>query len=156
MQLTEHFSLEELTASETAARKEIDNTPGPDIMPHLQVLAQGLEEIRKALRNLPIHINSGYRSPALNAAIGGSGKSAHMQGLAADIVCPQFGTPLDVCRAIEAAGLATDQIIHEYGRWCHVAFARPGGVARKQTLTIAKPGSKYATGLHPVDDLRLA
>ena len=150
MQLTAHFSLEELTASETAARKQIDNMPGPDIMPHLQILEEGLEQVRTALRGLSIHVNSGYRSPALNAAIGGAARSAHTHGLAADIVCPQFGTPLQVCKAIEAAGLATDQIIHEYGKWCHVAFARPGAPARKETLTIASPSSGYVTGLHPV------
>ena len=50
----------------------------------------------------------------------------HMRGLAADILCPQFGLPLEVCRAIVAAGIVTDQIIHEFGRWCHVAFPAPG------------------------------
>ncbi|HXA97573.1 MAG TPA: D-Ala-D-Ala carboxypeptidase family metallohydrolase [Candidatus Dormibacteraeota bacterium] len=94
MQLTEHFSLEELIASEVAARSGIDNTPSATIVSNLRVLAQGLERVRAAFGGKPIHVNSGYRCAALNAAIGGAGNSLHMQGLAADIVCPQVGEPL--------------------------------------------------------------
>jgi uncharacterized protein YcbK (DUF882 family) len=125
MQLSEHFSLEELIASEVAARLDVDNTPPADIALNLKVLAQGLERVRAALGGKPIHVNSGYRCPALNTAIKGARNSMHLQGLAADIVCPQLGPPLDVCRAIVAAGIETDQVIHEFGRWCHVAFAAP-------------------------------
>ncbi len=150
MQLTDHFSLEELIASETAARTGIDNTPPADLMPNLLTLAQGLERVRSALGGRAIHINSGYRSAALNAAVGGANKSRHMHGLAADILCPQFGSPLEVCRAIVAARIETDQIIHEYGKWCHVSFAAPGKTPRGELLTIANAVRGYETGLNPV------
>jgi zinc D-Ala-D-Ala carboxypeptidase len=150
MQLTDNFSLEELIASEVASRQGIDNTPPDSLMPNLRTLAQGLEKVRAALRGLPIHVNSGYRSPALNAAVGGAKNSMHLNGLAADILCPQFGTPLQVCRAIVAAGIPTDQIIHEFGHWCHVSFAADGSAARNELLTIASAAQGYQNGLNPV------
>jgi zinc D-Ala-D-Ala carboxypeptidase len=150
MQLTEHFSLEELIASELAARQGIDNTPGDGLLANLRVLARGLERVRTTLGGKPIHVNSGYRCAALNTAIGGASNSMHMQGLAADILCPQFGPPLSVCRAILAGGLETDQIIHEFGRWCHVAFAAPGTPARRELLTIASATEGYQHGLNPI------
>lgn len=150
MQLTDHFSFEELIASETAARKRIDNTPPAELMPNLRALAEGLELVRKALGGRAIHINSGYRSLTLNKEIGGAEKSKHMHGLAADILCPQFGSPLEVCRAIVAARIATDQVIHEFGKWCHVSFPAPGAAARGELLTIASMATGYKTGLNPV------
>jgi len=104
MMLSEHFSLEELTASEVAARAGIDNTPSPEAMGNLLRLAEGLELVRAALGNNPIHVTSGYRSPRLNQMVGGAKNSMHMQGLAADILCPSFGPPLEVCRAIATSG----------------------------------------------------
>ena len=146
MQLSEHFSLEELIASEVAARKNIDNTPPVAILANLRVLAAGLEQIRQVLAK-PVRVNSGYRSRKLNSAIGGAKNSMHVQGLAADILCPQFGTPLEVCRAIKEAGIVTDQLIHEFGQWTHVAFAAPGKQARNQLLTIASSEEGYQPGL---------
>ena len=137
MMLSTHFSLAELTASEVAARAGIDNTPPPELMTNLLRLSEGLELVRKALGNKPIHVTSGYRSPKLNQRVGGSKNSRHMQGLAADILCPAFGPPLEVCRAIAASSIETDQIIHEFGKWCHVAFPPRGQTARKELLTIA-------------------
>ena len=150
MQLTEHFSLEALIASETATRKNIDNTPPPEILANLHILAQGLEQVRAALGGRDLLVNSGYRSPALNREIGGAKKSKHMYGLAADILCPQFGTPLDLCRAIVAAGIATDQVIHEFGKWCHVSFRAPGAKPKGDLLTIASVVQGYVEGLKPV------
>lgn len=150
MQLSEHFSLEELIASETAARLGIDNTPPPDIAANLRILALGLERVRAVLGGKPIHVNSGYRCPALNAAIKGADNSMHLQGLAADILCPQLGSPLEVCRAIVTAGIETDQVIHEFGRWSHVAFAAPGKQARRDLLTIATAAEGFRPGLNPV------
>jgi len=126
MMLSEHFSLEELTASEVAARAGIDNTPSPEAMRNLLRLTEGLELVRAALRNNPINVTSGYRSPRLNQMVGGAKNSMHTQGLAADILCPSFSPPLEVCRAIAASGIPVHQIIHEFGRWCHVAFAPEG------------------------------
>ena len=145
MQLTEHFSLEELIASEVAARKDIDNTPSDEIVANLRILAAGLEQVRAVLGK-PIHVSSGYRCAELNAAIGGAKDSMHMQGLAADILCPGFGTPLEVSRAIAASGIVTDQIIHEFGRWTHIAFPAPGKQARNAQLTIASAAKWYQPG----------
>lgn len=150
MQLTEHFSLEELTASETAARKGIDNTPPLDVQANLLILARGLELVRLALQERPIKVNSGYRSEALNLAVGGVAKSKHLSGLAADIICPQFGTPLQVCEAIVAAGIQVDQVIHEFGKWCHVSFPARGAQPRGELLTIASPATGYEVGLKAV------
>ena len=149
MQLTPNFSLEELIASDTAARAGIDNTPPPALMDNLQALAQGLESVRALLGN-PIHVNSGYRSPALNARVGGAPNSRHMTGLAADILCPQFGTPLDVCRAIAASGIPIDQVIHEYANWCHVSFTPAGAAPRRELLTIASAAQGYQPGLNEI------
>jgi hypothetical protein len=150
LQLTEHFSLEELIASEIAARKGIDNTPADNLIRNLQVLAEGLERVRASLGGRPIHVNSGYRCSELNRIVGGAQNSLHMQGLAADILCPQFGAPLEVCRTIAASGIELDQVIHEFGRWCHVSFPLPGAIGRKQLLTIVSTTEGYRVGLNPV------
>ena len=147
MQLTKHFSLEELIASEAAVRLGIDNTPTDEILLNLQALAAGLELARSALGGRPIHVNSGYRCHALNKKIGGAKNSQHMKGLAADIIFPSFGPPLAVCRAIVAARVPSDQIIHEFGQWCHVSFAAPGEKPRGDLLTIASSSRGYVTGL---------
>ena len=150
MQLSDHFSLDDLIASETAARKHIDNTPPPEVIANLRILAQGLEQVRAAVGGRTIQINSGYRSPALNKEIGGVEKSKHLYGLAADILCPQFGTPLELCRAIVAAGIATDQVIHEFGKWCHVSFPAAGARPKGDLLTIASVAKGYVEGLLPL------
>ncbi len=150
MQLSEHFSLQALIASETAVRMGIDNRPPPELMANLRALAAGLEEVRAALGDRTIHVSSGFRCIALNSAVGGAKESRHMRGLAADILCPQFGPPLAVCRAILAANIEADQIIHEFGKWCHVSFAAPGDAPRRQLLTIASAALGYSEGLNPV------
>jgi zinc D-Ala-D-Ala carboxypeptidase len=150
MQLTPNFHMEELIASEVAARSGIDNTPPDALMPNLQSLAEGLETIRAILGGRPIHINSGYRCPRLNSAVGGAPGSRHMQGLAADIVCPQFGSPLQVCLAIADSGLPVDQVIHEFGKWCHVSFGSAELHMRNELLTIASAARGYQNGLHAV------
>lgn len=145
MNLTEHFSLSELTASATAQRLGIDNHPGLEIISHLTQLAVQLERVRHALGDNPLIISSGYRCPELNQAVGGALRSAHMEGWAADFTCPAFGTPLQIVRALTAANLPFDKLIQE-GRWVHISF-RPG--ARRQVLTAHfSPGGKptYTTG----------
>lgn len=150
MQLSPHFTLQALIASETAARRGIDNAPPPELLDNLRRLAAGLEAVMAVVGGQALSINSGYRSPALNAAVGGVATSMHTQGLAADIVCPAFGTPLELCRAIVAAPLEFDQVIHEYGRWCHVSFAPADRPPRRQALTIASAARGYEDGILPV------
>lgn len=139
--LTDHFSLAELTASETAARRGIDNTPSPEIVKNLIRTVQLLERVRVLLGSKAILVSSGYRSPALNAAVGGSKTSAHMQGLAADFICPGFGTPLAVCQRLESLGLEFDQLIQE-GTWVHIGLAAEGVKPRRQVLT-----AKFSAGI---------
>jgi zinc D-Ala-D-Ala carboxypeptidase len=144
--LTDHFTLEELTISQTAAREGIDNTPDAAALANLRTLAAVLERVRSALGNHAVAVSSGYRCPALNAAIGGSKTSAHMDGRAADFIVPAFGTVLQTARAIAASGIGFDQLIYEYGRWIHLGLAAPGKTARGELLSIGAKG-KYVSGL---------
>lgn len=135
MNLTEHFTLEELLASDYALRHGIDNNPAdPDVLENLHVLANGLERVKAALDGLPVMVNSGYRSPKVNAGVGGSKTSAHLRGLAADIVVPGM-TPREVCIALsDADWIGFDQVIFE-GTWTHVAFAEVDEKPRGKVLT---------------------
>ena len=150
MMMTAHYSLEELTASEVAARAGIDNTPSAEVVRNLVRLAEGLELVRVALGHHAIHVTSGYRSPKLNQLVGGSNNSMHIQGLAADILCPAAGSPLEVCRAIAKSRIGTDQIIHEFGQWCHVSFPPVGQIARHELLTIRSVATGPEMGLRSV------
>lgn len=121
MKLTENFTLEELTFSQTAARKGIDNEPSEAVKRNLETLAKGLERVR-AILLAPLHISSGYRSYTLNKAVGGSAKSAHLDGYAADFTAPSFGSPEAIVRTLKRhGGLEFDQIIME-GTWVHISF----------------------------------
>ena len=141
--LSPHFTLEEMTASQEAARREINNTPSLAIIENLRVMCEKLEAVREFLGR-PMIVSSGYRCPELNAAIGGAPKSAHMTGFAVDFICPGFGSPVDVCRAIGKSGLQYDQVIHEYGRWTHLSFDPQ---QRREALTIFKSSQGYLAGL---------
>lgn len=136
--LTAHFSLDELSFTQ---HREFDNAPPPEIVEHLRVTAAGLETVRSLLGDYGLRINSGYRSPKLNAAVGGAANSAHLTGYAADFVCPRYGDPLLICKAIVRSGLAFDQIIQE-GTWVHLSFAP---ALRRNVLT--KDGAGYKAGL---------
>ena len=125
--LSEHFTLEEMTYSDTAIACGIDNTPSADAEDNLIRLCWVLEEIRKLCGSLPVTVNSGYRCEALNEAVGGVPDSAHRWGLGADIVIPDFGTPTEVCNEIMPYldDLQIDQLIDESSgtaRWVHVGL----------------------------------
>jgi len=144
MQLSNSFTLEALCFSETAVRKGIANDPTPEQIANLTELAMALERVVQLL-GFPITIHSAFRSAKLNAAIGGSPRSAHMDGYAADLVCPEFGSPLEVCKAIAGSDIPYDQCIYE-GAWCHFSVAP---ALRKETLTAHFDAGKvtYSTGL---------
>jgi hypothetical protein len=120
--------MEELTHSEYAVRNGLDNTPTQAVIENLRKLAMRLEEVRATL-GYPIVISSGYRSPVVNAAVGGSKNSSHQTGNAADFLCPQYGKPravFDRLRVIPS--LHWDQLILEFpdsknGGWVHVGFS---------------------------------
>lgn len=122
MQLTQHFTLEALCASSTATRLEIDNTPPDELLPNAHRLAEGLEAVRMLLGNRQLHIDSGYRCEALNNAIRGKKTSQHLQFLALDFVCPDFGTPADIVKTLAATSILFDQLIEE-GTWVHISFS---------------------------------
>lgn len=137
--LSPHFSLDELLVSETGARLGINNIPPAKLMPNLENTALKLEAIRALLGNKGVVVVSGYRCPALNKAVKGSNTSAHMTGEAADFICPKYGSPLDICKAIANSSLIYDQLIYEFGSWVHVGFS---ATPRKQILTIDKYGTR--------------
>jgi hypothetical protein len=147
--MTPHFTLAELTASETAERHGIDNTPTPEHLKNLQRLAEFLETVKAALGGKPVMINSAYRGPAVNEKVGGSKSSQHMIGCAADIRIPGMN-PDQVCRAIIEAGLPFDQLIREFydpakaaGGWTHVSVTNTAdSTPRKQALIIDKTGTR--------------
>ncbi|MCZ7566916.1 MAG: D-Ala-D-Ala carboxypeptidase family metallohydrolase [Burkholderiales bacterium] len=145
--LSHHFSLAGLTRSETARRHGIDNRPPPEIVPNLRLLACGLDEVRQLLGHR-LRVSSGYRCPALNAAVGGARTSQHCEGLAADFECPAFGTPLEIVAALRRSSIAFDQCILEFGRWVHVSFSR---APRRRVLTIYDDGMGYREGLFDTD-----
>src|SRR4029077_14444747 len=125
--------------SETAEERGIDNTPPPEIVENLRRLAAGLEAVR-ALFGAPLEIASPYRCAALNEAVGGSSTSQHLQGLAVDFACPDFGRPLEIARAIQESGIQFDQCILEYGRWVHLSFS---DAPRGRMLTIYDEDKGY-------------
>lgn len=144
--LTENFTLDELTFSQTASREGIDNTPSPEIQKSLLRLARFLEEVRVALGGNPLIISSGYRCAALNQRVGGSPNSAHMSGLAADFTVPAIGTVLQVCRQLEKSDLQFQQLIYEYGSWVHLAIPTANQAPARLVNSIFL-GSGYLAGI---------
>lgn len=146
-QITKHFSLAELTRSQTAIRHGIQNVPDAESLRNLHRLAELLEQVRSALGN-PVHVLSGYRSPVINKLVGGSPTSQHRYGLAADFVAPAFGSPYEIVKKLEKAGIKFDQIIHEFGQWVHIGIAQDEGKNRQQVLTAKRIDGKtrYLSG----------
>ena len=143
MNLSPHFSLAELVSSQVATRKGIDNAPAPAIVANLTRLAALLEQVR-ALVGAPIVISSGYRSPALNKAVGGAANSAHVLGLAADISTAKL-TPKALALLIRQSDIAFDQLIYE-GTWVHIGLST--GALRRQVLTAKFAGGvSYVAGI---------
>ena len=146
MKLTEHFSLNELTASQEATRHGIKNTPSAAVVENLRMLAALLEQIRTLLGSHSIHISSGYRSLALNRYIGSNDTSAHVRGYAADFTCPAFGKPIEVAKEIAESNLKFDQLICEGNAWIHISCDPQN---RRQVLTarFEHGHTYYTTGI---------
>lgn len=136
-----HFTLDELTHSQAAARKGLSNDPDAAACEHLQALVDNvLDPLREALGR-PIVISSGYRSPAVNKAVGGASSSQHVLGQAADITVPGL-TVAQVVATIRRLGLPFDQLIDEFGSWVHVSHSPRH---RRQVLRAKRTaaGTKY-------------
>jgi zinc D-Ala-D-Ala carboxypeptidase len=146
MTISEHFTLEELSFSEAAARLGLDNIPDRIVVTHLGLVAAAMEKIRILLGDRPIAVHSGYRSPEVNRAVGGVVTSAHCAGLACDFVCPAFGTPAEVALAILKSDIEYDQLILEYG-WVHVGLAQEGLLSRREALTKRSTLAAYEPGI---------
>jgi zinc D-Ala-D-Ala carboxypeptidase len=149
--LSKNFTLTEFTKSQTALRLGIDNTPSEE---HLAAAKLLFENVVQPVRDHfgPTVINSGYRGPALNEAIGGAATSQHCRGEAVDIECP--GVPNHKVAEWIQNNLEYDQLILEFytlgipdSGWVHVSYIPEGN--RKQSLTAVKQDGKtvYLQGL---------
>jgi putative chitinase len=138
-QLTEHFTLEELTITD---HREFDNTPNASETANLTRLANFLEHVKEAVGGKAVMVNSAFRSAQVNAAVGSKDTSQHRVGCAADIRVPGV-TPDQVVKAVIAAKLPFDQLIREFDRWTHISVPNdPKGKPRGQVLIIDKQGTR--------------
>ena len=145
MNLSPHFTLEELTHSDAAARNGWDNTPGENEKANLTRLAALLEQVKTAVGNKPVMINSAFRSKQVNDAVGSKDTSQHRIGCAADLRVPGM-TPREVVLACIGAGLPFDQIILEFDAWTHISVPNEAGhVPRGSRLIIDKQGTRVFT-----------
>lgn len=145
MQLTEHFTLHELTRSNKAQALGLDNTPSADTMPRLKALAELLERVRAHI-NAPIIVTSGYRSRAVNKAVGGVTTSDHAHGMAADFLAPAYGSAYQIARSLVPMvnSLGIGQLIYEHigGKsWVHISTRVPDKPANR-VITISSAGTE--------------
>lgn len=141
MNLSPNFTLEELTHSEIAERQGLDNTPNEDVKANLTRLARFLEEVRRVLGR-PIMVNSAYRSPQVNVAVGSKPTSQHCIGCAADIKVPGL-TPDNIVKEILKTNIEFDQLIREFDSWVHISIpSKFADKPRKQVLIIDKAGTR--------------
>lgn len=151
-QLSEHFSVEELTHTD---HRELDNTPtttekcvidGKDVLvnavANLPRLAGFLEQVKTLVGGKPVMVNSAFRSEAVNTSVGSKNTSDHRRGCAADIRVAGM-TPDEVTRAIIASDLPYQQVIREFDRWTHVSITtNEGDTPKKSKLIIDKSGTR--------------
>jgi zinc D-Ala-D-Ala carboxypeptidase len=153
MNLTKNFTLSEMTKSETALRHDMDNTPDQTVISNLQALAVHVLQPVRDHYGKGVKVNSGYRSPDVNARVGGSRTSDHTRGMAADIEIPGVSNH-ELAEWVKANLPYTQLILEFYTRgvpdsgWVHVSYD-PANL-KKQDLTAVKEGGKtvYLPGLH--------
>lgn len=139
MNLTQHFTLEELTVTD---HRQFDNTPNDAEIANLVRLAEFLEQVKEILGGKPIMVNSAFRSAEVNQAVGSFDKSQHRRGCAADIRVPGM-TPDEVVKAIIASGLPYDQCIREFNSWTHISIPNVDNAKpRLMSLIIDKSGTR--------------
>jgi len=141
LKLSQNFTLEELSLSDYGARNGIPNTPGPEEVRNLQALCANILQPMRDILDRPIVVTSGYRSPDVNAGIGGSKSSQHMKGQAADIHVP--GMPVaELFHFIIEKEFPYDQVIEEFERWVHVSYV-PNGRGDKYLARRENGQTKY-------------
>ena len=139
MNLTEHFTLEELTHTD---HRELENIPNETELANLKRLAEFLETVKTVLGGKPIMVNSAFRSKMVNDAVGSKDTSQHRVGCAADLRVPGM-TPDEVVKAIIASGIGYEQVIREFDRWSHISIPNhEGNKPRQQALIIDRLGTR--------------
>jgi len=139
MNLSEHFTLDELTHTD---HREFDNTPNEAELANLVRLANFMEEVREVLGGKEIHVNSAFRSAEVNKAVGSSDRSQHRRGCACDFRVKGM-TPNEVVTAIINAELKYDQVIREFDRWTHISIPNDeDNEPRQMALIIDKQGTR--------------
>lgn len=148
MQISKHLSLAEVSRSETAKRRGINNTPSGEHLENFKKLAENIFEPIREHFGVPIHISSGYRSKELNSAIGGSATSQHCSGEAIDIDMDGSASGVTNAQVFNFIkdNLQFDQLIWEFGSnsnpdWVHVSYETTGK-QRKQILKAVKSNGK--------------
>lgn len=121
-QLGKHFTLDELTLSQAAARKGLLNVPTPQVFDNLRDLVKHILDPLREHLGKPVVVSSGYRSKGVNALIGGAVNSQHCLGQAADIKVPGMSVA-ELVKTIRLLGLPFDQLIDEFGSWVHVSYS---------------------------------
>ena len=133
MRISKNFTLEEVIKSNTADRLKIDNTPDESILKNLQRIVINIAQPVRDFMGRSVNINSGYRCPELNKAIGGASKSDHMDGNALDLDCHSVELNKKMFDFIKY-NLEFDKLIWEYGgKWVHVSY---GNGNRKKIFSI--------------------
>ena len=152
MKLTENFSLAEMTKSETALRLDLPNDPEPDHLENMKALAENVLQPVRNYFGMGVKVNSAYRHPDVNKAVGGSTTSDHCKGMAADIEIP--GIPNAELAEWIQNNLEFRQLILEFytpgvpdSGWVHVSYNPADN--KKQVLTAMKENGKtvYKPGL---------
>ncbi len=145
--LSDNFSYAKSVLSSTAARAKISNVPDPETLARMVKTATCMERVRAALGNKSVHIDSWYRCLQLNRLLGSKDSSQHLVGEAVDFICPEFGTPLEICKLLisQQPLIRYDQLILEH-EWVHISFAISSGKPRSQVLSLLDNGS-YSNGL---------
>jgi len=135
LKISPNFYWEEATVTQ---QRGLDNTPPLIVVPMLvMVFNEQMEQIRTLL-DCPIHINSGFRSVAVNTAVGGVATSQHCKGQAVDFTAMKEISLKEATDIIIGSGIMYDQIIYEFGSWIHVSRPEFGVAPRASTLMIGK------------------
>lgn len=139
MNLTEHFTLAELTHTD---HRNLENVPNDKELENLKRLALFLEEVKIILGGKPIMVNSAFRSKAVNDAVGSKDTSQHRVGCAADFRVPGMA-PNEIVLAVVRSDLGFDQIIREFDAWTHISIPTIAWtVPRRQALIIDRAGTR--------------
>jgi len=140
MALTVDFNLDEFERSDLATRQGLDNrvTLDSPVEYNLRRLCRDVLQPLRDLLGVPVRITSGYRSRVVNVLVGGDPGSAHVLGLAANFIAPEYGTPHEVARRAEVAGLPFEQLLVEYGEWVHVSVPAGDAAPKREVLTTTR------------------